>query len=209
MTNKYISDYIDIINEKYHFLERKIVYRIMRYSLFNIWYLNYNGGDVCIFPRNKFKYLFYMGKRTYDFEKHKLYWIRKMKTKIRILYNKRKREWDGYYYFALHDSQLARILKQKNKVGNPRKYFTFPNLVLYKIFEECLVREQNKRNIFRIPFATSFGYSTYKKDYRCKDFEYVYRRVDGGLLPINHNEESHNKLLNYNYCFLYWQTVTN
>jgi predicted branched-subunit amino acid permease len=42
-----------------------------------------------------------------------------MTKKIRIKFRNLKREWNGYYYFALSDKEFARILAQKKK--NHRK----------------------------------------------------------------------------------------
>lgn len=206
MINKYIYDYVDAIHEKYPYLTKQEVHRIVRYLFFTIWQLNNRGGDVCIFTNKKYSQLFYIGYMTFNPTKRKEYWIRKMRIKIRILYKRKKENWDGYYYFALHDVHLAQLLNQKNKRGRPRQYYTFENIALYRIYEECVLMEQNKPNIFRVPYNCKSLFN-FEEEFTCKDFEYIYRRVEGGVMPINHTVDYSNNLFNSNYAFLYWKVL--
>ena len=72
-----------------------------------------------------------------------------------------KIEWNGYYYFALSDSQYEQYCQQKNKKGRPRKYFNFGTVYLYQILDECKINEHYKRYIFRIPYTTQVKIKQY------------------------------------------------
>jgi len=48
-----------------------------------------------------------------------------MIIKLRIMYRRKKVQWDGFYYFALTEEQYKQYLELKNKKGRPRKNFVF------------------------------------------------------------------------------------
>ena len=97
---------------------------------------------------------FYIGKLKRNSLEHFFYYLRKLTIKLRVLYKRKKIEWDGYYYFALSDSQYEAYKAQQNKRGRPRKHFQFDSVYLYQILDECKINEYYKRYIFRIPYIT-------------------------------------------------------
>ena len=61
------------------------------------------------------------------------------------MFKRTKAKWDGYYYFARSENQYLDYLKQ-----NKRKYKIFQNVYLYKLLEECKIKEHSCSYIFRL-----------------------------------------------------------
>ena len=118
-------DYIDMIHDKFPFVPKSDIKKILSFGLKSIYLHNMYGADTIIQDKAKNKYLFYIGRLTYDSLKHFYYYIKKMTIKIRILYNKRKIKWDGYYYFGLDEKQYNNYLSQQKGKGRKRKWFNF------------------------------------------------------------------------------------
>jgi hypothetical protein len=53
----------------------------------------------------------YTGALTPDSLYYMRYYCKKLARKIRILYKRKKKTWDGYYYFALTTAQYEEYLK--------------------------------------------------------------------------------------------------
>lgn len=156
------KDYIDEINKLFPDISRNDIKKIMDYGWRQLYLLNSYGGDVII--RNN-TFWSYVGRLTYDSKKHFRYYCLKLAKRIRILYKRKKIQWDGYYYFALTEKQYQNYISQKKKRGRPKKNFKFENICLYKIYDECVVKQWGCKYIFKIPFPFEFGYCTYKKEY--------------------------------------------
>lgn len=108
-----------------------------------------------------------------------------MTTKIRILYNKRKIKWDGYYYFGLTEEQYNNYLSQQKGRGRKRKWFNFGTVMLYKILDECKINEYNKEYFFRVPYIVDLGYKTLENDYVTDKAEYLFYRKNEGFKSLN------------------------
>jgi hypothetical protein len=61
------------------------------------------------------------------------------------MFKRTKSKWDGYYYFTRTENQYIDYLKQ-----NRKKYKTFKNVFLYKLYEELRVKEHSNPYIFRL-----------------------------------------------------------
>ena len=157
---KTIQDYYDKMFELYPTLPKSDIKRILQYG----WkcFHNYNsyGGDTLI-TRNGL--WFYCGSLTNNSLKWFRYYKAKMCRKLRFMYMRKRIPWNGYYYFALSQNQYDEYLSQKNRRGRPRKKFTFTNKVLYKIYDECNIKESAKVAIFRIPWILDMGFIQYKE----------------------------------------------
>ena len=125
--------------------------RILQYGWKAFYLHNSYGGDVLV---NQGKLWFYSGYLMKDSLRWFEYYQHKMRTKLRVMYKRKKIKWDGYYYFALSDSQYKAYQEQQNKRGRPRKYFNFGTVFLYQILDECKINEHYKRYIFKIPIIT-------------------------------------------------------
>ena len=111
-----------------------------------------------------------------DSVKYYEYYRRKMIIKLRINHKRLNIPWDGYYYFGLIQSQYDRYLQQKNSRGRPKKHFDFGNIVLYKYFDECNLRNNGAVAIFRITFQADFGLSLYKPNFKTDKAELILER---------------------------------
>lgn len=188
---KTIQDYYDLVYSKYPTLPKEDVRRALQFGFKSLYLTNSYGADVLI-HRNGF--WFYSGQLMNDSLQYFNYYKRKIRIKLRIMYKRKKIQWDGYYYFALSRDQYDNYLKQKNKKGRPRKKFKFSKVVLYKIYDECSVIESAKVAIFRIPKTVENGFSFFKEELITQDAELIKERT-----PLTFNDIL---LTNYDYQFL-------
>lgn len=149
--DKTIKDYYQQVYDKFPDVSRTDINRILNFSWKAVYLHNSYGGDTLISDRDIWCYIGNLKKNPLD---HFYYYIRKLTVKLRVLYRRKKIPWDGYYYFALSDSQYQSYLNQKNKKGRPRKYFNFGTVYLYQILDECKINEHYKRYIFRVPIIS-------------------------------------------------------
>lgn len=153
-----INDYYEKLYEKFPDVPKSDIQRIVKFGWRSIFLHNSYGGDVFLKDNDLW---FYIGQLSNNSIKHFKYYIRKLITKIRILYQRRKIEWDGYYYFALNDSAYENYLKQKNRRGRPKKNFNFGQVFMYQILDECKLAESAHKYIFRIPYITKVHFKFY------------------------------------------------
>ena len=146
-----ISDYYQQMYELFPDVPKQDINKILTFSWKSLYLHNSYGGDTLIQDK---AFWCYIGNLNKDSLKHFYYYIRKLTVKLRVLYKRKKIEWDGYYYFALSDSQYQRYIEQKKQRGRPRKYFKFGTVFIYQILDECKINEYYKRYIFRIPYIT-------------------------------------------------------
>lgn len=160
MKQKTIQDYYEELFKEYPNVPKSDIKRILQYGWKQLYLLNSYGCDVSL---QKGSFWFYCGKLVKNSLEHFQYYTKKLKLKLRILYKRNKTEWDGYYYFALTPKKFKDYLDQKNKKGRPKKKFTFTNIILRKIKDECTIIEYGNVALFRIPFIEDLGFSIFKK----------------------------------------------
>lgn len=158
MEIKTINDYYDLIQQKFPQVDIKDIQRILKFGWKSVYLHNSYGGDVSIRDQDLWCYIGYLKR---DSLKYFNYYVKKLALKIRILYQRRKIPWDGYYYFARSENQYQDYLSQHNKKGRKRKKFTFENLKLYKILDECKVAEHNNPYIFRTSYPVELSNTLY------------------------------------------------
>ena len=146
-----IKDYCDQIYQLFPDVPKSDIDKILSFAWKSLYLHNSYGGDTLISGEDFWCYIGNLKKNPLD---HFFYYIRKLTVKLRVLYKRKKIEWDGYYYFALSDSQYQRYIEQKKQRGRPRKYFKFGTVFIYQILDECKINEYHKRYIFRIPYIT-------------------------------------------------------
>lgn len=156
--DKTIKDYYEQLYSMFPSVSKADINCILNFSWKSIYLHNSYGGDTLVTDKNIWCYI---GNLRKDSLQHFYYYIRKLTVKLRVLYRRNKVEWDGYYYFALSDSQYEQYCQQKNRKGRPRKYFNFGTVYLYQILDECKINEHYKRYIFRIPYTTQVKIKQY------------------------------------------------
>lgn len=162
MQTKTIKDYYEDIYKRFPGVDKKDIKKILNYGWKSLYLHNSYGGDVIVKDNSFWSYF---GILTKDSLKHFNRYVLKLCIKIRVLYKRKKIPWDGFYYFALTDKQYQDYCSQINKRGRPKKYFKFEKVFLYKIFEECKVKEHSLKYILKISYPTDqLGYKYYKKE---------------------------------------------
>ena len=156
-----MKDYYEDMYQLFPDVPKEDIKRICNYGWKSLYLHNSYGGDTIITDKEFWSYIGFLKK---DSIKWFLYYIKKLTIKLRVLYKRKHIPWDGYYYFALSETQYQKYLSQKKKRGCARKYFSFGNQFLYKILDECKIREYNRKYIFRIPYITDLGIRLYKRD---------------------------------------------
>lgn len=149
--DKTIHNYYEIMYSKFPDISQSDIKRILNFAFKSLYLHNSYGGDVLIQDKEIWCYI---GFLKYDSLEHFLYYIKKLSVKLRVLYKRRKIEWEGYYYFALNQQQYDKFIGEKKKRGRPKKKYTFKNILLYQILDECKINEYYKQYIFRIPYIS-------------------------------------------------------
>lgn len=151
MEIKTIKDYYKQLKEQFPEVSENDIKKICSFGWKSLYLHNSYGGDVCINDSNFWCYIGHLKKNSLDYYN---YYRKKLALKIRVLYKRKKIQWDGYYYFALTDNQYQEYLSSKNKRGRPKKNFTFSKIFMYQILDECKISESDKKYIFRIPYIS-------------------------------------------------------
>lgn len=175
MQIKTINDYLDQLQLIYPEISREDIKRAVQYGWKQFYIINNFGADVCIEDHSSGLWC-YVGALTFDTFKHCQYYIDKLVTKIRIMTKRRKIPWDGYYYFALNDEQWDDYQKQIHKRGRPKKLFHYGKVKLYKLLNECEIRNCDKKYIFRVPMLSECSSLIKKDDFVSKYAELIITR---------------------------------
>lgn len=161
MEVKTVKDYYEYMYQLFPEVPKKDIQRILNFGFKTLYLHNSYGGDTLIKDND---FWCYIGTLRNNSLKHFLYYINKLSLKLRVIYKRKKITWNGYYYFALTDTQYDNYIKQQKSKGRKRKYFSYGNQVLYKILDECKIKEYNKKYIFRIPYISDLGFTFFKND---------------------------------------------
>lgn len=143
-----INDYYQQMFEMFPEISQHDIKAILSYCWKQVYLLNSYGGDLCIKDNN---FWCYTGVLKKDPLSHFYYYKRKLTTRLRVLYRRKKMEWDGYYYFALSQSEYEKYLAQQKSRGRKKKYFKFDSILLYLLLDECKLKQNNYKYIFRTP----------------------------------------------------------
>lgn len=160
-----ISNYYQQIYQQFPNVLQEDIKRILVFSWKSLYLHNSYGGDVLISGSS---FWCYIGKLKHNALDHFNYYVKKLIVKTRVTYKRSKVPWDGYYYFAISDEQYKLYLQQVNKKGRPRKKFSFNNVFLYQIFDECSLQEHNKKYIFRIKYLTQVKYKFFIRNLKAE-----------------------------------------
>lgn len=141
----------------------------------------------------------YCGKLCKDALEHFKYYKRKLKTKLRILYKRNKIQWDGTYYFALTQEKYNQYKALKNKKGRPKKKFTFNNITLRKIYEECLLEDVGGVAIFKIPILGDLGFDKFLPEITTDKAELIEEKLPTKMKDILTSNYSYDIINNKKY----------
>lgn len=170
MRQKTINDYYEQMFAEFPLIPKRDIKRILQYGYKSFYLHNSYGGDV-ILSRNTF--WLYSGRLMKDSLKWFEYYVKKLVIKIRVLYKRNKTNWDGYYYFALNRNQYKEYKAQIKKRGRPKKWFTFKNIKLFKIFEECRIAQGWGVAILRMKYLVPLGTTAFHREIKTNRVEFV------------------------------------
>lgn len=173
METKQYTDYLEQLQYKFPLVDPKDIKRIWRFFLKSLYLSCTYGGDVFLKDATLWCYI---GSLRNNSLHHYNYYIDKLCKKLRILYKRKKIQWDGYYYFALSDTGYQNYISQKKSRGRPRKYFKYGAVVLYKIKGECELRNNSKRYIFKVPYNVLLGDTLFIRDFKSDKAELIETR---------------------------------
>ena len=168
VNDKYVDDYILEIKAKYYKISKADIKKILCYFWRYVYLFNSYGGDVII-SNNKNLWC-YFGKLHYDSLAYFKYYIRKLATRLTVLYRRKKIKWNGYYYFALTNEQYEKIIKPAYR---NQKWFTFNNITLYQILDVCKLLQYGCRYIYQVPLVTTVKHKIFMKEFKTKDAKLI------------------------------------
>ena len=142
MKIKKINDYVDSVHEKFPELSRDEVKKILVYGWKMILQYVRAGNDVSMITNKEFMFIGQIPQSGLAVFNNYCY---KLSKRIAYMFQRTKSKWDGYYYFARTENQYLDYLTQ-----NKRKYKVFKNVFLYKLLEECKIKEHSCNYIFRL-----------------------------------------------------------
>ena len=182
---KTYKDYMDRVCEKFPTIDRKTIDKILNYGFRMFHYTHWAGLDTW----NKTDYFsMYTGKLFMDDIKQYHYWRWKRKRKMRYLYRKERRIYDGYYYFGLTQKEFEYWQEQtKEKVKKRRQIIHFNYIYAYKSMEEAFV-DKSRKYFFKLSYPADVGWSLYKEDVRTRNAKYfAYRGKDSKIYMLENN----------------------
>lgn len=173
VNDKTINDYYNIIYSMFPSVPKVDIERILKFCWKSLYLHNSYGGDTLLSGKD---FWCYIGNLRKDSLQHFYYYIKKLTIKLRVLYKRKHIKWDGYYYFALSDSQYKAFQEQKNKRGRPRKYFNFGTVYLYQILDECKINEHYKKYIFKVPTITTLKQKQFVRQFISDSAQMIFVR---------------------------------
>ena len=137
-----INDYVKVVHEKHPELSEEEVKRILVYGWKMILQYVSFGNDISIISKSLFLFIGIIPASALATFNTYCY---KLSRRIQYMFRRTKSKWDKHYYFARSESQYLDYLKQ-----NKKKYKIFKNVKLYKLLEECKIKEHSNPYIFRL-----------------------------------------------------------
>lgn len=163
-----VEDYVDEVCEVYPDIPRDEIKRILVYGWKMIIQYVAQGNDVQILSPNFF--MFFGEIPVSALSAFRKYCF-KLSKRISYMFKRTKAKWDGYYYFALNDKQYIDYLQQSR-----RKIKIFKNIMLFKLLEECKIKEHNKRYIFRLSEDKTDWIRKFYPELRTRNAELIIQR---------------------------------
>ena len=163
-----IDDYVDMVHEKHPELTRDEIKRILVYGWKMILQYVSFGNDFSIISP---KFFFFIGRIPVSALSAFNTYCYKLAKRIQYMFKRTKAKWDGYYYFARTEPQYIDYLSQSRK-----KYKIFKNITLYKLLDECKIKEHRKPYIFRLAEDKTAWFQKYYPEIKTDKAELIIQR---------------------------------
>jgi hypothetical protein len=172
----YAEKYYKQIQERYPYLSEKQIDKIIKYGLRSFFVYNKLGGDVLL--KSNY-YTAYIGKLYNKIDLFAKYYNIKMRIKLRIKYRRAKTVFNGKYYFGLKKDEYNTLFgkgKQKSKK------LKFDKLIIYKIYDECLL--YNPDYVFEFDHD-DIGFQKAMRNFVVKRYHLIAKSDKNGIIkPI-------------------------
>lgn len=169
---KTINDYYEELYKAFPDIPKEDVQRAVKYGWRSLYYHNLMGCDTLV-SSTKHNYWFYIGELRKDPIKHFTYYKRQLARKLRIIYRRKKIEWDGYYYTALNDAEYQSLVESRNKRGRKKRHYSFERKIAYKLFDECKLAYSWSKYLIRFKWPMDVGFTIYRENLKIDDPEVV------------------------------------
>lgn len=163
-----IDDYVDAVWELHPELSRNEIKIILVYGWKMILQYVSFGNDIQILSN---KFFFFIGKIPSSALAVFNNYCYKLAKRIQYMFKRTKSKWDGYYYFARTENQYKDYIKQ-----NKKKYKVFENVLIYKLLEECKIKEHDKPYIFRLSEDRTAWFQKFYKEIKTEKAELIIQR---------------------------------
>lgn len=161
---KEVADYVDKVQERFPFLTKSEINKILTFGLKRYAWANKMHADVLITKRNNEIFTAHCGPLGVDALKHFYRFLTKNRMRERVLFKMRKLEWDGYYYIGLSDEDHAKVAKNS-------RYKTFTNIYMTKLKKELYHIPQVK-HIWKVPWFDC-GWRFFLETLKTQHAEYI------------------------------------
>ncbi len=168
-----LVDYLPQLEKEFPDILPKDIKTIVQHGWKRLYVINAIGGDTKV--GNSTRFYCQIGEIRTGLRFY-YYYIWKLKIKVRTLFYWKKVQWDGYYYFALTETQYSKMQQSIKTRGRPRVNFQFEKILLYKIYDECRLAEHLKHYIFRVKLPFSYKSVFYFPKVKLSNIEFVEHR---------------------------------
>ena len=162
---KEVKHYVPIIQQRYNWLSKSEINKILTFGLKMYAFANAMHADVLICYRADDNLTAHCGPLGFDSLKHYYRFLTKNRMRERVLYKLRKEKWDGYYYIGLREEEHKNIKKSG-------KFVAFNNIYLTKVKKE-LFHAPFIKHIWRVPYPMDCGWKFHVDKLRTEHAEYL------------------------------------
>lgn len=162
---KQVKDYVDRVQEKFPYLSKSEINKIITFGLKRYSWINKMHGDVLLKNMTEEPMTAHCGNMGIDTFTQFLRWCTKWRMKERILYRLKGTKWDGYYYIGLND-------KDHEIIKNQKRIKHFRNVYLTKIKKE-LTHNKIVTHIWRVPWIEDCGWKFFIEKLDSDKAEYI------------------------------------
>lgn len=159
-----IGNYVEKIQERYPYLTKDEIKKILAYGLRQYAWVNKMHADVLICYKRDDPMVAHCGPLGSDSLKHYHRFIVKNRMRERVLYYLKKEKWDGYYYIGLTEEEQKNLKKGKIK--------TFKNVYLTKLKKE-LYHIPFVKHIWKVPMIDDLGWRFFREEFKTDQAEYI------------------------------------
>ena len=165
MAFRNIKDYLKPVQEKFPFLSKEEIEKILDYGMRSYVRAMKMYCDVNLHRTNGVDQGIYCMDHYRDGLKRFNNWVSKWRMKERYLFKMRKQKWDGYYYIGITYKNDEHVQIKGNKVTFRKVFFT-------KLAKE-LRHQKFIKTIWRVPALFDGGWKFFVEEYTTDKAEFV------------------------------------